>query len=140
METATIWLKVAHISAILVWSATLFYLPGLFAAHQRRTGEAFRRLRLMTRFTYLAVASPAAVIAIVSGTALIYVAQAHGGWLVLKLTAVALMMMAHIACGKLVDLLSDGRTTWPMMAQWGLLAPPALLVPIILFLVLGKPL
>ena len=139
MEAATIWLKAAHISAVLIWCAGLFYIPGLFAVHPRRRGEAFRRLRLMTRFTYIGVMSPAAVIAVGSGAGLIYVAGAEGHWLFLKLTLVALMMLFHIFCGRMVDHLSEGAARWSSRALMSLLVIPSLLIPGVLFLVLGKP-
>ncbi|ESR23262.1 CopD family protein [Lutibaculum baratangense] len=139
MEAATVWLKAIHVSTILIWAAGLFYLPGLFAAHHVRTGEHFRRLRLMTRLTYLGVTSPAAILAIVSGGALIYVNDAYGGWLVVKLTLVGMMMGFHILCGHMVDKLRSGPAMWSPAAQRALMVVPALLIPGILVMVLGKP-
>lgn len=135
------WLKALHIATLLVWCAGLFYLPALFAAHPRTpAGPELRRLRAMTRFTFVAVASPAAVLAILSGTALVQVAQAEGAWMALKLGAVSLMVFFHLYCGRVLGLLGQAPTGRPAGAHLALLLPPSLLVPAVLWLVLGKPL
>jgi protoporphyrinogen IX oxidase len=141
MEAATAWLKVVHFVTLLTWAGSLFYLPALLAAHPRTVaGPDFVRLRLMTRFTYLVVASPAAILAIISGSLLIVVAGVHGGWLVLKLAAVALMAAFHIACGYLVAAFRSHPVNHSAAALASLVVVPALLVPIVFYLVLGKPL
>lgn len=141
METLTIWLKALHIVSMLIWCACLFYLPGLFAAHPRvKDRDELRRLRIATRFTYIAVASPAGMLAIVTGTALIYVTGRHGDWLVLKLTAVTLMVVFHVTCGWLLGKLYDRPAWLAPRTHLSLVAAPAILVPTVLWLVLGKPL
>jgi protoporphyrinogen IX oxidase len=139
LEIAIPWLKIVHIAAVLFWSAGLVYLPGLFAAHPGAKGEAYKRLRLITRFTYIAVTSPAAVVAILSGAALIFVAGAHGGWLVLKLALVSLLVVHHVLLGRMTGWLRDDPRMWRPAAHLSLIAVPAVLVPPILWLVLGKP-
>lgn len=135
------WLKTLHIATMLVWCAGLFYLPGLFATHPTlRNPRDLRRLRIMTRFAFVMVTSPAAVLAIVSGTALIYVADAHGGWLVLKLTVVSLMVLFHLYCGRTLARLHDTPAARSPAAHLSLIAVPGILVPLVLWLVLAKPL
>lgn len=135
------WLKALHITTLLIWCAGLFYLPGLFAAHPRcADASAFRQLRIMTRFTYIVVASPAAVMAILSGTALIYVADVREGWLMLKLAVVSLMVAFHVYCGQLVAKLHRTPAPHPPAAYLTLLIFPSLLIPTVFWLVLGKPL
>lgn len=141
MEAATAWLKIVHFATLLVWTGSLFYLPALLAAHPRTAaGPAFVRLRLMTRFTYLAIASPAAILAIVSGSLLIVVADVHGGWLVVKLAAVALMTAYHVLCGALLAAMREPPVRRSPAALAWLVMVPALLVPATFYLVLGKPL
>jgi len=134
------WLKALHIVTLLVWCAGLFYLPGLFAAHPRTPiGPEFRRLRAITRFTFVVIASPAAVLAILSGTALVYATGVEGAWMVLKLGAVTLMVLFHLYCGRVLGLLGHSPASRSPAAHLALLLPPALLIPAVLWLVLGKP-
>ena len=139
-DAVSSWLKGLHILGILVWCAGLVYLPALLAAHPRTTDAIeMRRLRAMTRFTYVAVTSPAAIIAIVAGTLLIYPARPVGMWLPAKLTAVSLLMLFHVACGVLIGKLHDRPRLLASGTQLSLIAIPSLLVLVILWLVLGKP-
>lgn len=128
-----------HISTLLVWCAALFALPGLLAAC-RAGGDVEHRLRGMTRFTYLMLASPAAVIAVISGTLLIFPTEAFSGWLALKLTVVAGLVFFHVLCGRLIVVLLENPQLWNVWIFHALVVIPALLVTLILWLVLAKPL
>lgn len=140
MEGWITWLKIAHVSALSIWVAGLFYLPALFAAHrEKETLADFHRLRAITRIAYLGVASPAAVAAILSGVALIHPAAAYEGWFVAKLVLVSLMMLFHVYCGSLlVEMRRPGAARRPA-AMIALALAPALLAPTIFYLVLAKP-
>lgn len=141
MEAATAWLMAIHIASLAVWSAGLLYLPGLLAAHPRTDGrDSFLRLRWMSRLTYLGIASPAAILAVISGSLLIVALGSHGGWLVLKLAAVALMTTFHVFCGYLVAEMRERPVRHSAAALASLSMIPALLVPATLYLVLAKPL
>jgi protoporphyrinogen IX oxidase len=134
------WLKALHIVSLLIWSASLFYLPGLFALHpETRDPDAFRRLRAMTRITYVAIASPAAVLAVASGTALIPFILPFGAWLIVKLTVVSLMVLFHIYCGYAVAWLHDTPAHASPRRHLSLCVAPVVLIPTVLWLVLGKP-
>lgn len=134
------WLKGAHIATLAVWCACLFYLPALLNEVRRAQGEdALRRARIMARATFVMVASPAAVLAIITGTILVVAAGAGGLWLAVKLTLVALMVVFHLQCGKLItslDHLSQLRSSARLLS---LLIYPTLLIPAVLWMVLGKP-
>lgn len=136
------WLMSLHIVPLLVWSAALFYIPALCSADDRGMDRiALRYLRMETRFVFVVIASPAAVLTIISGGVLVYVTGASGDWLAAKLTVVALMVTFHGYCGHMLTLLghegrrhkrSDSLTAW-------LTGAPALLIPAVLWLVLAKP-
>lgn len=135
------WLKALHIATLLIWCAGLFYLPGLFAAHPGlKSRQEFRRLRIITRVTFVAITSPAAVVAILSGTALVYATGAHGAWMALKLAAVSLMVFFHLYCGRVLAQLGNAPAARSAAVHLLLLLPPTLLVPTVFWLVLGKPL
>lgn len=135
-----ILLKAAHISALLIWAAGLFYLPGLYAAHPGTApGRPMRRLRALSRFSYIYVVSPAGIIAIITGTALIALVDPTGGWLPLKLTLVAGLVLFHIYCGHVLGQLHENPALRSARVHLLALVPPGLLVPGILFMVLAKP-
>ena len=134
------WLKGVHIATLALWSASLFYLPLLLADCRAARGpSAIRRAQVMARATFVMIASPAAVLAISTGTWLAYAGGAGGMWLVVKLTVVALMVVFHLNCGRLVTRLDDlprmrraGRLSW-------LTCVPAVLVTTVVWLALAKP-
>jgi putative membrane protein len=134
------WIKFVHLSALLAWCACLFTLPALLTLYPETTGRiAKRRLVAATRFVYVAVASPAAVLAVVSGTLMIHVTGSYAVWLLAKLTLVAAMVFFHIGCGKLILVLRKTPRRWPAPFHVALVIVPALLIPGVLWLVLAQP-
>lgn len=138
---AYISLKLLHIAAISVWAAGLLYLPGLFAAHPKCAGSEteFRHLRHQTRLVYVALMSPAAVIAVISGTLLVFLAAAIGGWIVLKLAAVTGMVLLHVYMGRLLGVLLSQPSLRPPFAHRLLIVPAVLLIVAVITLVSWKP-
>lgn len=134
------WIKFVHLSALLAWCACLLALPSLLALFPLTEGRINRRrLRAATRFVYIALASPAAVLAVVSGTALIHVMQVYAPWFFAKLTLVAAMVLFHAACGKLVLVLRERpRSGLPGVLLASAALPLALMLGV-LWLVLAQP-
>lgn len=135
------WLKFLHISALLIWCAGLVYLPGLLLAHRKMTNrEDFIRIRNASRFSYSAITSPAAFVAIGAGTALLLLAPGVlQGWMFLKLALVGLLVMAHVQYGFVLTALSEPDAKPPrmrLMAVWTLVFG---VMTAILWLVLEKP-
>jgi uncharacterized membrane protein len=96
----TTFLKFVHIATIAVWAGGLIVLPYLF--WQRRffaAGPELDRLHRVTRFVYVAMTSPAAFVAIGSGTALIFLQSAFREWFTLKMVLVGAMVMLHVLAG-----------------------------------------
>lgn len=139
--SAYLSLKLLHIAAIAVWAAGLLYLPGLFAAHPQSAGSEvdFRRLRKQTRVVYVALMSPAAVIAVISGTVLVFLAAALGGWIVLKLAAVTGMVLLHVYMGRLLGILLLQPHLRRPSTHLLLLVPAVLLIATVVTLVSWKP-
>lgn len=133
------WLKALHIVTLLVWCAGLLYLPGLFASSHSVPGKDLGRLHVAMRFTFVVVTSPAAILAIVSGTVLVAATGAGGPWLLLKLAAVTAMVVFHLYCGRVVTLLDTSpRLGWRKYSSW-LAGVPALLIAAVFWLALAKP-
>ena len=96
----TTFLKFVHIATIALWSGGLIVLPYLF--WQRRllaAGPELDRLHRITRFVYVAMTSPAAVVAIGTGTALIFLQGTFREWFTLKMVLVGAMVMLHVVAG-----------------------------------------
>ena len=104
------WLKVVHITAMTVWFTGLFFLPRLFAAHAREGGDSdLRRLNAMAKTLYFRVMTPAGLLTIGAGLALIAFGF-EGIWLPAKLMLVALLAMLHIYFGQLLIDLTRNHT------------------------------
>ena len=134
------WIKLLHIAAFAAWSAGLVYLPALFAEHDRvERGEPYRQLRHRTRLTYVAFTSPAAVIAVVTGTLMIPLVATMGIWLLFKLAAVGLMVLVHVYFGRLMGLLYDNPHMRRPAQHLMLLVPVLVVISLVLVAVTTKP-
>lgn len=134
------WIKAVHLASLLVWCAGLFALPALLALFPAVKGGVERkRLLAATRFMFIAVSSPAAVIAIASGTALIFLTGSFAPWLLAKLTLVTAMVFFHAGCGKLVLVLHREPARYASGAHLALALIPTMLIPAVLWLVLAQP-
>jgi len=135
-----LWLKALHYVSLLVWCAALLYLPGLFIMHaQADTRSRYHRVRIMTRFTFAVVASPAAILAVVSGTGLAYLCMVRDEWLVAKLLAVTLMVFFHLYCGSRVAGLGNRVAGLSRVRLALQIAIPACLMTMVFWLALAKP-
>jgi protoporphyrinogen IX oxidase len=134
------WMKVLHIAAIAVWCAGLLALPSLFVRKSRmRTKVGFARLHRFTRFTFISVTSPAAFVAVGTGTALIFLREVFTAWMILKLFAVGLLVMMHVwASYTTIHLFEPGRK-FRIWQQVLMITGTLIAIAAILFFVLGKP-
>lgn len=134
-------LKLVHFAALLVWCGTLLYLPALIAAGTQANQPVFYRDHThVMRMVFTLVSSPAALLAIASGTALFLGAADLAPWLILKLSAVALLVIGHALCGVLIlkiEVQPESRIRFWCSALGGSMA---ILVGAVLWLVLAKPL
>ena len=106
------WLKFLHIVALLSWCGALLYLPALLcqlASPERVAQGVSPGAPPLPRLLYNGLASPAALVAIASGTLLFLLHGLAGPWLVLKLLAVSVMVLAHGLCGWLLLRLEQER-------------------------------
>ncbi|MCH8543572.1 MAG: CopD family protein [Alcanivorax sp.] len=153
------WLKILHITTLAVWCGALLYLPALIAASARLTPQAEAADAALpfspglARRFFTLVATPAALLAIVSGSLLFAGVLANGApafpaWLLVKLLMVAGMVLCHAFCGWLIqrsESLPHGETGRGSGRGLAILcgltaALSTLLILAVLYLVLAKPL
>lgn len=133
-------LKLLHFASLLCWCGTLIYLPALIAAGTKRSDQLFYRDHAhLTRMVFTLIGTPAALLAIGSGTALFLRDGIVGGWLIMKLTTVAGMALCHALCGVLVLHIERDpeRSVTRQCVAMGIAVP--VLIALTLWLVLAKP-
>ena len=121
-------LKILHIGAMAIWFCGLFFLPTLMIARLRRNADE-RRFDAMGRTLYFGVTTPAGVVTVAAGTALMAYGP-FGGWLVLKLVLVCIAVLLHLYLGVVMHEYARGR---PRHGAWLFRA----LACVPLFVVLG---
>jgi protoporphyrinogen IX oxidase len=132
--------KFAHIAAIAIWAAGVVSLPGLYV--QRAHVEdraALLQLQRIVRFAYIAVISPAAFLAVLTGTALIFMRQTFEPWFSVKLALVGVLAVFHVLTGLVVIRLFREGEIYPV---WRFVTATVFsggIVLAIFFVVLAKP-
>jgi putative membrane protein len=135
----TVWLKAIHVIAIAVWAGGLIWLPGMLVHGRGRPRAEIVHIHRFARFGFDVLVSPAAVIAVASGTALIFSVGVAEGWLYLKLAAIAGMVVVHLMIGAFLDWEVRKANTPGRTMRLGMAAASAVLASVVLWLVLAKP-
>ena len=107
-----LWVKAFHIIFMVTWFAALFYLPRLYVYHASTEDSiSLERFKIMERKLFWGIATPGAIITIILGFWLIALMDfliLSSLWLQLKIALVALLVIYHIWCGKLmIDFKND---------------------------------
>ncbi len=135
-----LWVKFIHIGAIAIWIAGLFYLSALLAGHDTvRDRQDFARVRMASRFAYMGLVSPAGFVAVGSGTALLFIADALHPWMFAKLAAVTLLVIVHVQYAYVLTHLAAEGAKQPTLRIRLLVGATAAAALAILALVLAKP-
>ena len=135
-----LWIKSLHIIFMVTWFAGLFYLPRLFVYHAMTEDEAGKtRFKLMERKLFFGIMTPGAVLTIAFGLWLWRGYGFSGGWLHAKITLVAVLVLYHFYCGKLlIDFKHDRNRHSHRYYLW-LNELPVLILVAIVILVVVKP-
>jgi protoporphyrinogen IX oxidase len=136
----TTFLKFVHLTTIAVWSGGLIILPFLF--WQRRgieTGPGLEQLHRLTRFVYVGMGSPAAFLAIASGTILIFLQTTFLEWFSLKMLLVAIMVMLHVTAGLILAHLFEPEGQFGRLSFIALTSAYLVVITAIIVVVLAKP-
>jgi uncharacterized membrane protein len=136
-------LKFLHIAALSIWCAGLIGLPLLLAKHDSDDAQQdYGRLRILTHRAYIGVVTPAAVIAIAVGTALIFLRGAFVPWMFAKLVGVGLLVLLHAWIGHVTVTVGERQGNYAPPRAWPaiMLTTSLAAMAVVLVLVLGKPL
>jgi putative membrane protein len=121
-DVAAAAIKFIHVGAIALWSSGLLALPFLYRQRGALVDGPLYNLHAFTRALYVSWVSPAAFVAIGSGTMLIFIEATYELWFSGKLAIVSVLAGIH--------------PVW----RFAIVLPATLLTVVsILFLVLGKP-
>jgi len=135
-----LWIKAWHIIFMVTWFAGLFYLPRLFVYHAMSDDvESNQRFKIMERKLFYGIMTPGAILTIGFGFWLMLGYGFSGGWLHAKLALVAVLVIYHCYCGKLVsDFKYDRNRHSHVYYRWFNEAPVLALIAIVI-LVEVKP-
>ena len=135
-----LWIKVFHLFSVIAWFAGIFYLPRLFVYHAMTEDEAGKeRFKIMERKLLKGIMTPSAVLSIIFGSWLWLGYGYSGTWLTVKLVLVALLLVYHGWCAKVVrDFKEDKNIHSHTFYRWMNEVPVALLLGILIMVVV-KP-
>jgi putative membrane protein len=134
--------KFLHIAALAIWCAGLVGLPLVLAKHDADHEQLeYSRLRVLTHRAYTSIFTPAAVIAITMGTALVFMRGVFVPWMFAKLVGVGVLVLLHAWIGHITVTVGERQGNYdpPRALPLLTLSITASAVIAILLLVLGKP-
>lgn len=133
-------MKVIHITALIVWCAGLLALP-LMLRHLEpdQSQWTFTRLRQVTHYGYTRLITPAAVIAVAAGIALIFLRETYTAWMIAKLAAVGLLVCVHGFEGHVILKSEEQKGTYDTPPAIVMIVPALAAMSLVLLIVLAKP-
>lgn len=137
-----IWFLTLHIAALLIWCATLLYLPPLIAGNYSgamTVDREWQHHNSIARFMFTHVATPAALLAIIAGTIVFLINRTIESWLIAKLTLVTGLVIGHTLTGVLILRVERAGDGWLAWRCWLLEIVMAILMLLIIWIVLDKP-
>lgn len=133
-------LKFAHIATIAIWASGLICMPFLFRQRPDLAEDRdLHRMHAMVRFFYVVILSPAAFVAIGTGTALIFVQQTFDVWFSIKLFFVGLLVAIHILTGLVILRLFEEAEHYPTWRYVAVTTVTTLVATAIIAVVSAKP-
>ncbi|TKD52294.1 hypothetical protein FBR43_13205 [Sphingomonas baiyangensis] len=133
-------IKGVHIVGITLWTAGLIALPLLLAHHKLDHGQQeYQQIRRFTHYGYTHLLTPASVIAVAAGIALLFLRSAFVPWMFAKLLLIACLVTLHAWIGNLVVRMGEHANRRQPSPVAPLMAIAIALGLGILYLVLAKP-
>lgn len=134
-----LWIKAAHIVAMVSWFAGIFYLPRLFVYHALSDDEISNdRFKIMERKLYYQIMTPSAIATIVFGLWLLTY-WGLPNWMIAKLFFVGLMLIYHIWCGVVIWRFKQDKNTHSHVFYRVMNELPVFALGVIVVLAVVKP-
>ena len=136
-----LWIKSLHIIFVITWFAALFYLPRLFVYHAMANDKiSHERFIIMERKLFYGIMTPSAILTIIFGIWLWWDLQYSGLWINLKASLVILLVLYHFVCLKYLNDFKNNQNKHTHIYYRWFNEFPVILLFIIIFLVVFKPL
>jgi putative membrane protein len=137
--------KSIHLIAVISWMAGLLYLPRIFVYHVENSEkkQATDIFEIMERRLYIFIMRPAMILAWLFGIILIYLNGLEvlfSLWIQVKLVLVVILSVYHEYLGKCLKSLKDGTNKKTSKFFRIINEVPTILLIIIVFIVVFKPL
>ena len=137
--------KSLHLISVISWMAGLLYLPRIFVYHSensddRKISDVFK---IMEKKLYFYIMTPAMILSWIFGLLLIHSTgfqQLGQTWMVLKILFVILLTLYHFYLGKTLNQFKFDQNTHSHKFYRLINEIPTLLLILIVFVVIFKPL
>ena len=136
-----LWTKALHLIFMVTWFAGLFYLPRLFVYHAMSDDQiSIDRFKIMERKLFFGIMTPGAILTLLFGFWTLHLRgwEIYAGtyWLHCKLLLIAVLVIYHLYCGKLlIDFKHDRNKHGHVWYRWFNELPVLFLVAIIILVV-----
>ena len=135
--------KSLHLIAVISWMAGLLYLPRIFVYHSENSNEIVTNVfKTMERKLFNYIMSPAMILSWFFGLILIHEIgfnQLENLWLQLKFVLVVILTIYHFYLGHLLNKFSLDQNTKSSKFYRYINEIPTLLLILIIFIVIFKP-
>ena len=137
--------KSLHLISVISWMAGLLYLPRIFVYHaenssEKKTSEIFKT---MERKLFFYIMTPAMILSWIFGVILIYsigFQQMGQTWMILKIIFVTILTFYHFYLGKILVRFKIDQNEYSHKFYRLINEIPTLLLILIVFVVVFKPL
>ena len=137
--------KSLHLISVISWMAGLLYLPRIFVYHaenssEKKTSEIFKT---MERKLFFYIMTPAMILSWIFGVILIHIIglqQIGQTWMVLKIIFVIILTLYHFYLGKILAQFKIDQNSHSHKFYRFINEIPTLLLILIVFVVIFKPL
>ena len=140
-----LFFKSLHLISVISWMAGLLYLPRIFVYHaenssEKKTSEIFKT---MERKLFFYIMTPAMILSWIFGVILIHsigFQEIGQTWMILKIIFVIILTLYHFYLGKILTQFKIDQNVYSHKFYRFINEIPTLLLILIVFVVIFKPL